>query len=414
MTRFLSEALQAEEPQFRLGLRQLEAANGAPSTDIRLSSAIHQETRTKLRELGLDPDDTSPGELYYALEKRIAQDDRRLTQYLRAQAATHVSAEGDIVAGMVHAIHALPDTKICFGIKHSSLKKMLLAHPPKKAMHQLHYRSINSFLKHEPALLALAAAWLSEGDSWQAKFLSSYKKLESHDFETRTISLLEPRSPQWKQFSKEIMKTYHHTILSFKELGAIVFMPLSEDDVPAGSVTATLCLALHELNEIRACSTYLKLNQVRPDFGKLVKEVAISEPKLNSTLLNQPLPWNLIQRYYSRIKSSLSEAIFEPYVQLEEMNWYSVEKQLAQIDPALHFWRHTSFLGLVDAAKKPVSLNIVDAALNYVNQLSFEDRVVQYFQRSLWHELLLRYMKQDPVDEAVLHELQPAYAEETA
>ena len=410
MTRFLSEALQAEEPQFRLGLRQLETANGGPSTDIRLSTEILHQTQAKLEELHLDPRDTTASELYHALQLRVAEDDARLTKLLRTQAATHVSAEADVVAGMVRALKSLPDSKSCFALKASRLKSLLEAHPPKRAMKALGYRSIKSYLKHEQPALSLAAAWLTEGDAWQKKFLSSYKTLQSHDFETRTIALIEPSSRHWRELARSVIQERHHSILSFKELGAIVLLPMQESDVPPGSTTITLSLALHELNEIRAASTFLKLNQVRPDFGRIVRDIATEEPTLNSTVLDQQLPWNLIQRYYSRIKDSVKEAIFEPYLQLEEMNWYSVEKQLAEIDPKLAFWQHTSYLGLIDAARKPVSMNIVDAALNYTNTLSFENRIVQYFQRSLWHELLLRYLKQAPVEEAVLSELQPAYA----
>jgi hypothetical protein len=186
---------------------------------------------------------------------------------------------------------------------------------------------------------------------------------------------------------------------------------MNVEELPEGAVTLSLSLALHELNEIRACSTFLKLNQMRPDFGQIVRQTALGEPRLSSQLLDQPLPWNLIQRYYSRLKNQLKEAVFEPYVDFEEMNWYSVEKTLARIDPNLAFWQHTSFLGILDDSQTPVSMNIVDAALNYCNRLPFEKRVVHYFQRSLWHELLLRYLRHEPVEQAVLSELQPQLAD---
>ena len=411
MTRFLSDALQADEPQFRLGLRQLETANGGPSTDIRLSTEILHQSQSKLAELHLDPHDTTAAELYHALQLRVADDDARLIKTLRTQAATHISAEADVAAGMVRALKALPDSKSCFAIKASKLKSLLEANPPKRAMKTLGYRSMKSYIKHEHPALSLAAGWLLEGDSWHKKFLSQYKSLESHDFESRTISILEPTSKSWRQLAQSVIDAKHHTVISFKEFGAIIILPMDTDSLPPGSVTATLTIALHELNEIRAASTFLKLNQVRPEFGKIVQTITTEEPKLHSVVLNQEMPWNLIQRYYSRIKDTINDAIFEPYLQLDEMNWYSIEKQLCSIDPQLKFWQNTSYLALIDAAKKPVSMNIVDAALNYTNKVTFENRIVQYFQKSLWHELLLRYLKQDPVEEAVLQELQPAYAE---
>ena len=412
MTRFLSEALQANEPQFRLGLRQLESANGNPNTDIRFSAEIMRETQNKLRELGLDPLDTTPAELYHALEQRVASDDVRLTKILRTDAATYISAEADVVAGMIHAIQQLPDSKQCFALKATSLRALIKNQPPKKAMKHLGYRSLNSFLKHEPPALALTAAWLCEGEVWQKRFVASYKNLRAHDFETRSVALIEPTSKQWRDLARQMVHDKRHTILCFKELGSIIFLPMSVEEVPAGAVTVSLSLALHELNEIRACSTFLKLYQVRPEFGQVVRDVANDELRLRSTLLDQPLPWNLIHRYYARLKDHFKEEVFEPYVQLEDMNWHALEHALSEIDPTLQFWQHTAYLGLLDNTQRPVSMNFVDAALNYCNQLPFEKRMVHYFQRSLWHELLIKYLQHEPVEQAVLSELQTQPAEE--
>src|SRR4051812_41744294 len=104
MTRFLSESLRAGEPSFRMGLRQLEYANDRRGADIKLSNEIRQATADKLLELGLDPRDTTPNELFRALHERIKSDDARMTKTLRTLAATHVSAEGDVIDGIVHAI----------------------------------------------------------------------------------------------------------------------------------------------------------------------------------------------------------------------------------------------------------------------------------------------------------------------
>ena len=163
MTRFLSEALQAAEPFFRHGLSRLEAANGHPAADIRLTSDILRRSRAKLMELGLDPDDTTLKELYQALQQRVKEDDRRLTRNLQIQAATHISAEADVVAGMVHVLQQLPDSRRSFALKTSVLKSLLRQNPPKRAMKQLGYRSLDSLLKHESPVLVLSAAWLADG-----------------------------------------------------------------------------------------------------------------------------------------------------------------------------------------------------------------------------------------------------------
>lgn len=410
MTRFLSESLQASEPYFRLGLKQLEAAHGSPNSDIRLTTEVLHQTQAKLKQLGLDPRDTTARELYHVLQERLKADDARLTKTLRTRAATHVSAEADVVAGMIHALKELPDSKRCFALKTSTLKSIIKQLPPKKAMKRLGYRSLDSMIKHEPPVSIMAAAWLVEGSTWRQKLLDSYKKLQPGDFEDRSIILVRPDSRRWHELAQDTVSRTKHNILCLKELGALVFLPLS-DDAPAGSTTASLSLALHELNEIRAGSTFLKLCQVRPDFGNLVRTIVSDEPFLNSRLLDQPVPWHLIQRYYAQLtKGSQNEAL-EPHLRLEDIAWHPIEQALSAIEPSFAFWDHSAHLGLLDG-RQPVSLNVVDAALNYCNQLPFEQRIVHYFQRSLWHELMLRYLHHESVEQTVMSQLQPELAEE--
>jgi len=406
VTRFLSESLQAPEPFFRLGLRQLEAANGHPGTDIRFTADVLYARHDKLRQLGLDPQDTTAAELYKALQERVRQDDYNLTRCLRTLAAQYVSAEADVVAGMTHMLKTLPDSKRAFALKPSSLKSLLKRVPPKRAMKQLGYRSLDSFLKHEPPVSALAAAWLSDGEAWQKRYLDQYKKLTPRDFEARAISITQPTGKRWQQLAARVVTDHHHNLLSFKEIGALVFLPLPAD-LPAGAVTMSFSLALHELNEIRAASAFLKLTQVRPDFGVLVRQVTIEEPRLSSRILDRPVPWHLIQRYYSRLQHRFREEIFEPYLQREDMVWHPIEHTLSQIEPSFNFWHQSGHLGLLQG-KQLVSLNLLDVALNYCNQLPFEHQVAHYCRHSLWHELLLRYLRHEPIEQSVLTELQPA------
>jgi len=412
MTRFLSESLQAPEPSFRTGLRRLERANGAPNADIRLTTEVLHQTQTKLKQLGLDPHDTTARELYHALQERLKADDARLTKTLRTLAATHVSAEADVVAGMIHALKQLPDSKRCFALKTSRLKTLIKQLPPKKAMKQLGYRSLDSMLKHEPPVSIIAAAWLSEGQTWRNRFLDSYKQLTARDFEDRSITLMRPDSKRWRELADKTVNGAKHNLLSFKELGALVFLPLS-DDAPSGSTTASLALALHELNEIRAAGTFLKLCQVRPDFGRLVRTMASGQPRLDSKMLDQAVPWHLVQRYYAEGDKPAPGETLEPHLRLEDIAWHPVEQTLSAIEPSFDFWRSSAHIGMLHE-RKPVSLNVVDAALNYCNSLPFERRIVHYFQRSLWHELLLRYLRHESVEQTITNQLQPELVEEFA
>ena len=412
MTRWLSEALQAKEPNFRLGLRRFEEASGNICGDIRLSTLVQQQTQSKLLELGLDPKNTTAEELYHALKERVKADDLRLTRKLQTLSAIHVSAEADVVSGMVHALDKLPDSSSCFALKSIILRSILKRYPPKKAMKQLGYRSIDSFIKHERLALIMAAGWLSESVNWQQQIVESYKHLKSSDFEERRILVIQPDSKKWLILSNKIVTNKKHNLISFRELGTIILLPLPKN-IPNGIVTTSLSLALHELNEIKASSSFLKICQVRPDFGDMVRAVVTEELSLTSDLTDQPVPWHLIQRYYSKLGQEFKEELFGPHIRQEDMTWRSVEESLIDIEPSFRFWLESDYLGLLHN-HQPVSLNIVDVALNLCNNLPFEKRLTKAFQKSLWHELLLQYLKHDTVENTVLNQLKPQTAFEMA
>lgn len=412
MTRFLSQALQSKEPVFQRNLTNLEVANGHPNADIRLSLEVEDATRNKCRELGLDPKDTTAEELYHALQSRLKSDDKLLTKKLRTMAATRVSAAADPVSGIVLALKDLPDSKACFSLKTAKLRSLLKTLAPKKTMKTIGYRSIDSMLKHENPIEVLTAAWLCESTAWQKRLLDQYKKLTPSDFEERSIKIIYACAPRYRQLGEAVVSESHHNILSLKELGAIVLLPLPEN-IPAGVVTTSLSLATRELNEIRIASSFLKVHQFKSNnFGKAVLKISLSSPELETKGFDQPVPWSLIQRYYTRLSDSI-ENIFEPYVRLEDMIYHSAEEALTKIEPKLSFWQGTENLGLLDNGK-PVSLNLIDNALSLCNNLPFEDRVAHYFQNSLWHELLARYLKRDSLEQAIFGNLQPKYAYQEA
>lgn len=319
-------------------------------------------------------------------------------------AATKVSAEADPVSGMSIALKELPDSKACFALKTSKLRTLLKGLAPKKTMKTIGYRSVDSMLKHESPIEVLAVAWLIEPATWQKKLLSEYKKLKPSDFEERPIRVIYTKDKRYRKAAIKIVEDYHHNILCLKEMGAVVLLPLPEH-APEGVVTASLSLALYEMNEIRATSNYFKIHQFKSDFGAIVAKASVHKPELDSRVFDEPVSWNLVQRYYARFKEDISDAIFEPYLSLNDMTYHAIEDSLEKIEPQLSFWRNTESLGLLDASHA-VSLNIIDNALNLCNKLPFEGRITNYFQNSLLSELLMKYLNHD----SLALELQPEYA----
>lgn len=397
MTQFLSRALGAEEPTFSQGIQQLEHAAGKPGTDIRLTAAIVQRTRAKIAELGLDPNDTTGPELYRALQERLNQDE----QTARKALSIDEDATPDQILSRVQQFLEKQDTSHrVFALKTSVAKRLLKKKPPKNAMKRLGYRSVDSMLKHEAPAGVYAAALVTESQAWQRSFRDQYASLMPSDFEQRAITLLHPASKRWQTLAHDFVATARHNILSFHELGAVVLLPI-EQAIDGLAITSIL-LVSEEMNGIRSHSSYAKLQQVKPDFGKLIQKSSASEPFTSARLAGQPVPWRMIQRYYARFTDAYHPEIFEPHVQPDDLQWSSGEAALTALDPALGFWRGTSHLGLMhDGAI--VSCNALDVALGFCNHLPFADRIVHFVRDNLWHELMMHYMNQDNL-EATVHE----------
>jgi hypothetical protein len=125
------------------------------------------------------------------------------------------------------------------------------------------------------------------------------------------------------------------------------------------------------------------------------------------------MPWRLIQHFYSGLASRVKGEVAEPHLQLEEIAWHPIEESLKAIEPSLDFWRRSATLGVLHQ-DSPVSMNVLDAALGVCNRLPFERRLSGYFQHSLRHELMLRYLQPASVEQAITAQVQPALAEEMA
>ena len=407
MTRVLSELLGAKEPSFRLSLKQLEQAAGLPSEDVRLTSEVQQQAQEKLRELNLDPRDTTGEELYAALMQRVNDDNQALCELLGSDID-----EQNLMPRIERLVKSLKVPKQVFALKMTVAKKLLRKNPPKKVMKLLGYRSLESMLKHEAVPSLFAGAFVVESSQWHKSLLAAYKKLLPSDFETREVLLSSPNNDRWEKLANEYIAKKRQNIVAFRELGAVVLLPLPASQVE-GAPLATTLLALQAINDIRITSVYLKLHQVRPDFGLIVAEIAKREPQTKAELAGVPLPWKLVHRYFAKHKDAYTADIFAPHVQPEDLQWHAAEDVLSQLHPRFEFWKHAAHLGLSHEGKA-VSLNFLDAVLNFCNKLPYEQRVVTYLRDRLWHELMLRYMQQEPLEQAVHKQLGDELVDEPA
>lgn len=388
----LSDLLGAPQPGFAHRLKQLERANGEPGADIRLTTEILQRTKAKIRELGLDPQDTTGTELYVALQQRLLNDEQRLREHLNI--ATSASP-AELLASVLQFEKKLQLPRGCFALKTSVVKRLLKAQPPKKVMAHLGYRSIDSMLKHETVASIYTASMVHETSHWHQAYLRQYNHLSPSDFESRELQVQFPRAQRWEGLSEAFAKRYRHTSAVFKELGTIVVLPV-RSQLPALAITSLLSL-LNGLNTIRCASTYLKLQQVNANFGAAVRQVNLSEPTTGAEFAGQPLPWRVVQYYYHVVHEAYHPALFEPHVQPEDLALAEAESALALELPALAFWENTAGLALVDHGQT-VSLNMLDVALGAANGLAFEERILKHVRQQVWSDIIVRYLRHRNLD----------------
>lgn len=399
MSRILAELLGVQSLTFRLNLEQLEKASGNPSADIHLTTEIEQQTRSKMRELELDPEDTTAEELDEALREKLRNDDKRLENKLLGE--RHA---GDRVAPLIAStIRSLDIPKGCFALRHSVAKRMIKKNPPKTTMRKLGYRSVDSLLKRESPTVIFVLASVTEPQSWKQHFYEGYKLLTPSDFEVRDIEVFHPiRTTSWETLASNLASQQQSTVMISKELGGIVLLPLPREVV--GVTLATMLLTLQAINDIRIHSAFCKLQQVKPDFGSVIADSIKGDVRSLVLMAGQPLPWHVIQSFYSHQSKTYPVELFEPHVQQEDLVLSELEETITEIEPSLAFWRGTSWLGFDDSGKI-VSMNICDIAISTVNDLSFNNRLLNYFRDQVWKELMTRYLQQEQLEQNVLRQL---------
>lgn len=400
MSRLLSELLIAPEPAFSLGLRKLEQASGGPSADVRLAADITRQSKEVIHELGLDPIDTTGRELYHALMIRTEQDDKRLRKHLGVDDSTPLNK---IVPLATRALGELDLPRGAWVLKNSVARRLLRQTPPRHFMKQLGYRSIDSLLKREASACVVAGSLLSEGSGWRERFYGAYKRLKATDYETRDVNMVILDSPKWRKFFRAQPHLKRRLILPVPELGTLIILPLEATVLPGAALALLLSLVYH-INKIRSQSVQVKLHQLKPSFGRRAHDIWRGYARPMAFVANQPLYWNVIHRHFADASPLSYPELFEPHIQADDLQNITPEAALIKIDPVFGLWQVARSCG-VSYDGLPVSLNAMDAAVNYCNKLDFQQRSWAYVQEALGEELLLRYLRQPKVTNHVLRQL---------
>ena len=398
MSRILAELLGVEEQLFAMELRQLEQAGGLPSHDVRLTAEIIGKVHIKARELGLDPQDTTGQELYASLNSLVQLHDSFMAKKLGAKDSEDIQ---DLLPRIRKAALKADMPKSAWVLKASIAKRLLKSYPPKKVMKYLGYKSLDSMLKREPVGELFAGIQLLETKDWQEHFVARYDGLMQKDFEVRPIDILLLDDKKWGRAAKAFVEKQRHIIAQVRELGVIIMLPAPFERRSGMTITVLLQL-LHHMNEIRLYSSFYKLHQMSPDLGKLMAKSLLQDQGHHVVVGGQQLHWRVAQRHFGKANNH-PEAL-DPHVQPDDLCWRKAEEVLYRMEPALHFWHDYDFIGAMRDGR-PLSFNLLDAALNNVNRIPYEQRIYGHMQDSLWNELFIRYLGEPSLESEALRQL---------
>jgi hypothetical protein len=309
----------------------------------------------------------------------------------------------DLLPRIKAAVEHLNIPKTAWVIKGSAAKRLLKASPPKKVMNQLGYRSLDSMLKRENICEIYGALRFAESAEWMEKFLKSYKKLQTSDFETRVVEVIQLDPKRWGMLPNDFIRQNRHNVTHSKEMGVVLILPMPMQKLKGITITL-LPMLLHYINEIRLYSAYFKMQQIRPNFGEILADTLAQDPAHHAVMAGQHIHWRVIHRYFGNQDVSNHPEFFEPHVQPEDLIWHKAEEVLYRLEPALHFWHDMDYVG-INLGGQPVSFNLMDMAVSYVNNLQYGQHTVHHFRDSLWNEIYIRYLGQKSLEFQVLKQL---------
>ncbi len=401
MAKFLRDLLDAEEPLFSLSLRQLEKASGNHGVDAKLIGDIVAMSHENMRELKLDPKNTTGPELYHALLAGVAKDNQRLAEIIGANDPDDVR---HMIPYMVAAAEKVSFNRKVFVIKHDKAKEFLRAMPPEKLMEKLGYHNVEDMFAGEDFDEMYTALRFSEGPEWLNKYDELFKTVAAHDYEERDIRIVAMNHEKYVDLAEHFVQKKLHNITHTKELGVIVVVPMHSERMK-GLALKSLPLLLHYMNEVKLYSTFFKLkSKTVRNFGEVVMETLIADTGTGTQMVNHHVHWRVIQRYLGRHKEEASREAFEPHVQPEDLHWRRAEDLLYEIDLGLKFWKNRDYVG-ANYDDFPVALNLFDVSFAYSNNESYENRYAYHFRESLWNEIFARYMGMMNLEKQILAQL---------
>ena len=393
MSKYISTILGASEPQFSASIKNLEQASLNMGVDVRYGAEIRQGILAKMRELDLDPSDTTGTELFQSLRVKALQDDAVLREVIK------IPKTADSVSILHKLATYYRKNYVCeevWSLKRTVIKKIISSHVPHKTMKALHYRSTLSMLKRESAAEIYAVATLIEGDTYKQKIMADIKNLKASDFEIRKIDCIGISPERWLKIKKHLKKSAV-PVFAVPEANCIVVLP-AETTNTACLVLLASALILSEIRRVKEHASYLKLRSLDKNLHKHVQKIAASGHIETLTIHDQQVYWRHLHQLFSG--AEVFPDYLEPHVSAQDIKWTALEASLTGIDARLSFWLGTHQLAFV-SADHVVSLHVIDVCFNELYKLPIQDGSKQFVGEAVWDELLMRYLQLSPFSNMV-------------
>jgi hypothetical protein len=409
MCRLLAELTNTNTAIMRETIKRLESRSGEPAVDIRLTSDIHAQIHITIRALGLDPQDTQPRELYAGLQNLAALHDSFIRRRFNLKAGVDT---GNFPAEIKYIYNRLRFNKRSWGLRNSTIKRLLRENIPKQVLKALNYRTADSLIKREDAELLLFLAQKLEPKTWLLKFEKQLLTLNSADFEDKTFRVRDVTGSRYESVTTKLSDQFHTMIFSLPLTSSIfVFKPMS--NYRGGMSLLGLCMAIKETTKNQFLHSQLKHHQLQGNFNQQLVDVFKQPSYKQATLAGQSFGWDIVHRHYGKNYIDDQPVSLKPHLHPDDLAYRRAEEVLFRAEPALSFWHETDYVGIKNE-DKVISFNIIDVLINMVNKIPFDSRVSAHLQQAVWDELLLRYMHYPSVSKQVMSQFEPQASALTA
>ncbi|HEX5797142.1 MAG TPA: hypothetical protein VFX86_01990 [Candidatus Saccharimonadales bacterium] len=389
MTKLISEILDIPQPLLFKQIQELERISGKPGLDIRLANELKLLFKEKAGHLGLDENDTTPSELYFAMAHLVFKHSDELAKTI---AIKPDDSPEKMVKQSIGFIEKRIGVKKIWALKTSAARRQLKENPPKKLMNIFGIRSIDSALKRDKSSLFYCFASLVEPATWVSRYANQATKLTLSDFDEQniTVSIL---SENRKQRLIKAGISPRHIVYSHQETaGIVVALPDKRFRGDVLFIVDSILLLIKNMLEI---SAYYRKQSLNPGFFNKVAKIRGSG--FNSVGSDDmPIDWPAM--VYAATELRIPGLLDD-----EELSIGS-EDLLVPTLPQLAgfgFWKHP--FGAYKEADIIVPFNLSDMIINAVNGVEPERAYKENSRKHLKKELFGRYLHHEPVREIVIN-----------